>query len=186
MMAPLTVPTGFDLLRRFVEAASNTTRNLSTMALLLKTALAAAFLASALAAEISTDDGHVNVRVSRAKEFRATRDMEQTASLFKVMEDVATIKDQMKGASNAIEFNKLLSPYVGTSINRIDGLTKDVRTRPSHRRVRARSPPGPPVLLCLAAAAAEGSVAQTPRPPNTNKNLPRLHAPRPRPSLRKL
>jgi len=96
------------------------------MALLLKTAIAAAFLASAIGAEIETAAGNVNVRVARAKEFRATRDMEQTASLFAVKEDVDTLKDDFKGAQSAMEFNKLLAPYVGNSINRIDDLNKDM------------------------------------------------------------
>lgn len=66
------------------------------------------------------------MRVARAAEFRATRDMEQVASLFAVKEDVDTLKDDFKGAQSAMEFNKLLAPYVGNSINRIDDLNKDV------------------------------------------------------------
>jgi len=94
------------------------------MAFLLKTAIAAAFLASALGAEIETAGGNVNVRVARAKEFRATRDMEQVASLFAVKTDVDKMKDDMKSAQSAMEFNKLMAPYVGGSISRIDTLVQ--------------------------------------------------------------
>jgi len=90
----------------------------------LAVAAASATAADVTSPEMKTDEANIVFRVPREKDLRVERSVEQSASLFGVMQQVEALAQKAK-VSDAL---LTTLPYVGDSIKRIDTLVKDTAT----------------------------------------------------------
>jgi hypothetical protein len=111
--------------------------------------------------QVKTNDGNLLFRVPRAKDLRAERSVEQSASLFAVMQQV----DELAQKAKVTDALLTTLPYVGSSIKRIDTLVQDTAdVKASFKTINEK----------MAQVAKDSKAASATQTDTLNKNIAAL------------
>jgi cell pole-organizing protein PopZ len=99
---------------------------MSVLKIFAVVALAALASANDDKAQIITDASGLNVRVPRSKDFIVRRDVAAETSLFDLQKKVDMLESTVAIQEAALSASATLTPYVGSSVGRIDDLVETV------------------------------------------------------------